>query len=98
MKLLPFGDNLVIQVGEHETAVALGKFGLVLADTARDKPNNGTVIAIGHTCKVPVKIGDKILFTKYGGTPFDFEGVTLLVISGEDAICGYEDTPTPQGA
>ena len=98
MKLIPIGDNLLVQPGELDTAVALRKAGLVVPDSLKDKPNNGVVISVGEgrvtesgqIRPIPAKAGDKILYTKYGGTPFDFKGVQLLLISTDDVLCKYE--------
>lgn len=98
MELFPIGDNVIIQAGESETAIALSRVGLVLAETARDKPNNGTIIAVGQgrmnengqIRPIQLGVGDQVLFTKYGGTEFEFEGAKLLVVSVDDILCKYE--------
>lgn len=89
--LVPIGENILIQVGELDTAIALKKAGLIVPDMQKDKPNNGIILSVGEKVTSLLKTGQKILFTKYGGTPFSFEGQDLLILSQDDVICFYEE-------
>ena len=95
MTIHPIGDNLIIEPLD-DIALRASASGLVIADTmGKDKPNQGTVLAVGEgraaNFKAPIKTGDKVLYTKYGGTDFEFEGKKLLVLSVDDIICHYRD-------
>lgn len=68
--------------------------GLVIPDTAKEKPTTAEVIAVGpgridekgNRIPVDIKVGDKVLFSKYGGTEFKFEGEDYLVLSARDLL------------
>lgn len=87
----PLGDKVVIKVLEGEMKT---KSGIVLPDTAKEKPQEGEVVAVG-TGKVldngqrvafDVKVGDKVIFSKYAGTEVKFEGQDYLIVSAERDI------------
>ncbi|WP_378956102.1 co-chaperone GroES [Pelosinus sp. sgz500959] len=87
----PLGDKVVIKVLEGEMKT---KSGIVLPDTAKEKPQEGEVVAIG-TGKVlengqrvafDVKVGDKVIFSKYAGAEVKFEGQDYLIVSAERDI------------
>lgn len=87
----PLGDKVVIKVLEGEMKT---KSGIVLPDTAKEKPQEGEVVAIG-TGKVlengqrlafDVKVGDKVIFSKYAGTEVKFDGQEYLIVSAERDI------------
>lgn len=92
--LKPLGDRVVIRVLEQEEKTASGIF---LPDTAKEKPSQGEVVAVGpgkvqdNGCRVAldVKVGDKIIFSKYAGTEVKYEGTEYLIVSERDilAIC-----------
>ncbi|MGI8915283.1 MAG: co-chaperone GroES [Chloroflexota bacterium] len=90
-KLQPLGDRLVIRpLGRDE----MTKSGIVLPDTAKEKPQEGEVLAAGqgriddNGKRIPmdVAVGDKVLFAKYSGTEFKSEGEDLLVLSERDVL------------
>jgi chaperonin GroES len=90
MGLKPLGDRVLVRVEDKEEALPSG---LVIPDTAKEKPQEGTVIAVGpgayHEGKrVPldVKSGDRVVFSKYGGTEVKFEGEELLILSERDIL------------
>lgn len=95
MKLKPLGDRIVVKVLNQEETT---KGGIVLPDTAKEKPQEGEVIAIGtgkvleNGQKLPleVKIGDKVLFSKYGGTEVKVEGEEYLILSERDVLAILE--------
>ncbi|MEY8445471.1 co-chaperone GroES [Enterococcus ratti] len=93
--LKPLGDRVIIEVAqEEETTVG----GIVLASSAKEKPQTGTVVAVGEGRllengeKVPVavKVGDQVMFEKYAGTEIKFEGKEYLIVSGKDIIAIVE--------
>jgi chaperonin GroES len=84
MKLKPLGDRVIVKaIEEDETTVS----GIVLPDTAKEKPQRGKVIAVGDgkwedEKRVPldVKEGDEVLYSKYGGTEITVDGEDLIVL------------------
>ncbi|NLO56665.1 MAG: co-chaperone GroES [Thermovirga sp.] len=95
MQLKPLGDRIVVKVLTQEEKT---KGGIVIPDTAKEKPQEGEVLAIGsgrvleNGQKLPleVKKGDKILFSKYGGTEVKIEGEDLLILSERDILAILE--------
>lgn len=87
----PLGDRVVIRVLEQEEKTASGIF---LPDTAKEKPSQGEVIAVGTgklqdngTCTpLEVSVGDKIIFSKYAGTEVKYDGVDYLIVSERDIL------------
>jgi chaperonin GroES len=95
-KLRPLGDRVVIQPTPREE---MTKSGIVLPDTAKEKPQEGTIIAAGpgrinddgEREPMDVKTGDKVLYAKYAGTEFKVEGEELLIVSQKDILAIVED-------
>ena len=94
--LNPLEDRIVVQPLEAEQTTASG---LVIPDTAKEKPQEGEVIAVGPgryddagTKRVPmdVKVGDVVLYSKYGGTEVKFSGDEYLVLSARDVLAIVE--------
>ena len=91
MKLKPLGDRLIVQAIEEEETTASG---LVLPDTAKEKPQKGKVIAVGegklddNGKRIPLDVasGDEVLYSKYGGTEIKVEGEELLVLRESDVL------------
>jgi chaperonin GroES len=90
MGLTPLGDRVLVRVEDKEEALPSG---LVIPDTAKEKPQEGTVIAVGpgayHEGKripMDVKSGDRVIFSKYGGTEIKVEGEELLILSERDIL------------
>lgn len=89
--LKPLGDRVVIRVLEQEEKTASGIF---LPNTAKEKPSQGEVIAVGSgkllddgkRLALDVKVGDKIIFSKYAGTEVKFEGTDYLIVSERDIL------------
>ena len=89
--LKPLGDRGVIRVLEQEEKTASGIF---LPDTAKEKPSQGEVVAVGpgkvqddgKRVALDVKVGDKIIFSKYAGTEVKFEGTKYLIVSERDIL------------
>jgi chaperonin GroES len=92
MKLHPLEDRIVVRPGESEETTASG---LVIPDTAKEKPQQGEVLAVGPGRRaentgdlVPVDVaaGDTVVYSKYGGTEITFEGEDLLILSSRDVL------------
>ena len=95
MKVRPLHDRLVVRrVEEKETA----KGGIIIPDTAKEKPQEGEVLAAGNgkvlengtKFALDVKVGDKILFGKYSGTEVKVDGEDLLVMREDDIMAVIE--------
>ena len=95
-KLKPLGDRVVIQPTPREE---MTKSGIVLPDTAKEKPQEGTIIAAGpgrltdegKREPMDVKQGDKVLYAKYAGTEFKVDGDELLIVSQKDILAIVQD-------
>ncbi len=95
-KLRPLGDRVVIQPTPREE---MTKSGIVLPDTAKEKPQEGTVLAIGpgrtlddgSREAMDVQEGQKVLYAKYAGTEFKVDGEELLIVSQKDILAIVED-------
>jgi chaperonin GroES len=91
MSLRPLGDRVVLKPVEKEERT---KSGIVLPDTAKEKPQEGLVEAVGtgrvldNGSKVPVdlKVGDRVLYAKYAGNEFKIEDVEYLIVSEKDVL------------
>jgi chaperonin GroES len=94
-KLRPLGDRVVIEPIPRED---MTKSGIVLPDTAKEKPQEGKVIAVGpgktlddgKREAIDVKTGDKVLYAKYAGTEFKLDGEDLLIVSQKDILAIVE--------
>ena len=94
-KLRPLGDRVVIEPIPRED---MTKSGIVLPDTAKEKPQEGKVIAVGpgktlddgKREAIDVKTGDKVLYAKYAGTEFKLDGEELLIVSQKDILAVVE--------
>lgn len=90
MKIKPMDDRILIEPAEAETQTASG---IIIPDTAKEKPQIGTVIAVGNDEDLQelIKVGDKVLFGKYGGDDFEIDGKELKLISRSDILGIVED-------
>ena len=96
MNLKPLGDRLIVKAIEEEATTASG---IVLPDTAKEKPQRGEVIAVGEgrfdddgEKRIPVDVaqGDTVLYSKYGGTEITVDGEDLLVLRESDVLAKVE--------
>ena len=89
MKLKPLDDRVVIETKELEEK---NVGGIIIPDTAKEKPQIGEVIAVGTDEELQeiVKVGDKILYGKYGGTEVDIEDKKYLIVSRSDILAIIE--------
>jgi chaperonin GroES len=91
----PLEDRILVQANEAETTTASG---IVIPDTAKEKPQEGTVLAVGpgrfddNGNRVPldVKVGDTVIYSKYGGTEVRYSGEDYLVLSARDVLAVIE--------
>ncbi|NOY06701.1 MAG: co-chaperone GroES [Chlorobi bacterium] len=90
MKLKPLDDRVVVKVEETGEEVSAG--GIIIPDTAKEKPRTGTVIAVGtdEDLKELVKEGDTVLFAKYGGEELTMNGDEIRIISRSDILAIVE--------
>jgi chaperonin GroES len=90
-KLIPLGDKVLVRPAQAEEKT---KGGIVLPDTAKEKPQVGEVVAVGsgrvldNGQKIPleVKVGDKIFYTKYGGNEIKVDNEELILLSERDIL------------
>ncbi len=92
MNLKPLGDRLIVKAIEEEETTSSG---IVLPDTAKEKPQKGTVVAVGDGAwdedgekRIPLDVaeGDEVLYSKYGGTEIKVDGDDLLVLRESDVL------------
>ena len=92
MNLKPLDDRIVVKANEAEEKTASG---LVIPDTAKEKPQQGTVLAVGpgrrseqsgDIIPLDVKVGDTVVYSKYGGTEITIDGEDLLILTGRDVL------------
>jgi chaperonin GroES len=95
MTLNPLDDRVVVQpLAAEETTAG----GIVLPDTAKEKPQRGKVVAVGpgrlldsgERCAVSVSVGDEVLFGKYGGTEIEVEGEEVKILRESDILAKVE--------
>ena len=92
----PLEDRIVVQPADGEQTTASG---LVIPDTAKEKPQEGSALAVGpgriledgSREKMDVAVGDKVLYSKYAGTEFKVNGEDLLIVSQKDILAIVED-------
>jgi chaperonin GroES len=92
MKLKPLGDRIVVKVLESEERT---KSGIVIPDTAKEKPQKADVLAVGtgkfseqtgQRIPMDVQVGDTVVFAKYGGTEIKLDGDEYLILSERDVL------------
>jgi chaperonin GroES len=92
MNLQPLDDRIVVRPGESEETTASG---LVIPDTAKEKPQQGEVLAVGpgkrsdysgEIVPMDVQLGDTVVYSKYGGTEITVEGEDLLILNARDVL------------
>jgi chaperonin GroES len=92
MKLQPLEDRIVVRPSKSEETTASG---LVIPDTAKEKPQQGEVLApgpgrrsdqTGEVIPLGISVGDKVVYSKYGGTEITIDGEDLLILSSRDVL------------
>jgi chaperonin GroES len=103
MDLQPLGDRLIVEVLEEEETTTSG---IVLPDTAKEKPQRGKVLAVGpgprdddgEYIKMDVAEGDEVIFSKYGGTEIRLGTDEVLILRESDVLAKVVGTREPAGA
>ncbi len=85
VNIKPLGDRVVIEPAQAEEKTASG---IIIPDTAKEKPQKGTVVAVSESKENPltVKIGDKVLYGKYAGTELTIDGNDYLIMKEEEIL------------
>ncbi len=91
VNIKPLEDKIVVQASEAETTTASG---IVIPDTAKEKPQEGKVIAVGpgrvadtgERIPIDVSVGDVVVYSKYGGTEIKYNGEEYLILSARDVL------------
>ncbi|MBR5778145.1 MAG: co-chaperone GroES [Bacteroidales bacterium] len=84
LNIKPLADRVVVQPAEAETKTVSG---IIIPDTAKEKPQRGTVVAVGNGTKdqaMTVKVGDEVLYGKYSGTEIAIDGTNYLIMRESD--------------
>ncbi len=96
MSLQPLDDRIVVRPSEAEEKTASG---LVIPDTAKEKPQQGEVLAVGpgrraentgELIPLDIAVGDKVVYSKYGGTEITVQGQDLLILTSRDVLAVVE--------
>jgi chaperonin GroES len=96
MSLKPLEDRIIVKPGDAEETTASG---LVIPDTAKEKPQQGEVLAVGEgrwddegekRIPVDVKVGDTVVYSKYGGTEITVDGSDVLILNARDVLAIVE--------
>ncbi len=103
MNLQPLGDRLIVEVLEEEEMTASG---IVLPDTAKEKPQRGRVLSVGpgprdedgEYITMDLEAGDEIIFSKYGGTDIKIGGEDYLILRESDVLAKVVGDREPAGA
>jgi chaperonin GroES len=91
-RLKPLEDRIVVKPGEEEETTVSG---IVIPDTAKEKPQEGEVVAVGpgrfnedgdERIPLDIQVGDKVIYSKYGGTEVKVEGEDYLILSARDVL------------
>ena len=91
VELMPLGDRVVVESVEQAQKSAGG---VILPDTAKEKPQEGVIIAVGpgrktdkgEVIKIDLKVGDKVIYSKYSGSEIKIEGKEYLIVSEKDVL------------
>ncbi len=96
MNLRPLEDRIIVRPSEAEQTTVSG---IVIPDTAKEKPQQGDVLAVGpgrrseqtgEVIPLDVKVGDVVVYSKYGGTEISVDGEDLLILNGRDVLAVAE--------
>ena len=96
MKIKPLADRVIVQPSDAAEGKTAG--GIIIPDTAKEKPQEGKIVAVGKgrldddgkAIKMNVKVGDKVLYSKYGGTEIKYDGKEYLIMSESDILAIFE--------
>jgi len=92
LKIKPLADRVIVKPSDEAESKTVG--GIIIPDTAKEKPQEGKIVAIGpgktdengKLIKMNVKVGEKVLYSKYGGTELKYEGEDYLIMSESDIL------------
>jgi chaperonin GroES len=91
VNFVPQGDRVLVEAAEAESKT-MG--GIIIPDTAKEKPQKGVVVAVGPGKKkdepVTLKVGDKVLYGKYSGTEISIDGKEYLIMRADDVLGNFE--------
>jgi chaperonin GroES len=95
LKIRPLADRVIVK--PSETAESKTSGGIIIPDTAKEKPQEGKIVAVGpgrtddngKIIPMNVKVGNKVLYSKYGGTEIKYEGETYLIMSESDVLAVF---------
>jgi chaperonin GroES len=90
MKFKPLGERALVKMVEREETT---ESGIVLPDTAKEKPQTAEVVAVGDAEEVKVSQGDVIVFAKYSGTEIKLDGEDYMILDADDILGVVEDYP-----
>jgi chaperonin GroES len=90
MKLRPIEDHVVVKISADAEEKKIG--GIIIPDTAKEKPQMAEVVAVGtdEDLKKAVKVGDKILYGKYAGTEIELDGIKYLILEKKEILAIVE--------
>lgn len=83
MAIQPLGDRVLVKIAESESKT---KSGLYIPDTAKEKTQQGSVVAVGESEDINVKVGDQVLYDKYAGSNLNIDGAEHLILRVDDII------------
>ena len=86
LKIKPLADRVIVAPSAAETTTASG---IIIPDTAQEKPQKGNIVALGNGKKdepMTVKVGNEVLYVKYSGTEFSYEGEDYLIMKESDIL------------
>jgi chaperonin GroES len=86
LNLQPMGTRVLIQPLEEASKTASG---LLLPETAKEKPQTGLIVAVGDDEEMKLKVNDKVLFAKYSGTEFKMDGMEYLLLEASDVLAKF---------
>jgi chaperonin GroES len=86
INLQPLGNRVLIQPLDQESKTASG---LLLPETAKEKPQTGLVVAVGDDEEIKLKVNDTVLFAKYSGTEFKMDGAEYLLLESSDVLAKF---------
>ena len=99
MNLKPLGDRVIVEILEEEQTTASG---IVLPDTAKEKPQRGRILAVGpgrwedgKLVPLDVVVDDEVIFSKYGGTEVKDSGEDYLILRESDILAKYDRSAVP---
>jgi chaperonin GroES len=87
MKIKPIGERILVKIQEGEEKTASG---IIIPQTAQEKTQEGTVIAVGDDESIKVKVNDRIMYDKYAGTALKIDGVEHLILKMSDILAIIE--------